>query len=223
MKTILLIDKPIGMTSMKVITILKKKLGISKIGHAGTLDPLASGLLVVGLNREGTRMLTNLILETKEYICEIDLLKKSASGDLEFFEQMTLEQSESKIIPPQDVIEKLLKDKFSGEISQTPSIYSAIKINGKKAYELARNSITPEMVPRNVTIYENEIMDYTFPVLKLRVKCSKGTYIRSLGQDIGKELGLYGTLISLRRIASGNYSINDALQLESITPNDIIF
>ena len=224
-KEIILIDKPKGISSYKAISNIKwifKKNGYKKIkiGHAGTLDPLATGLLVIGITRAGTKRLGTLINQDKTYICDIDLLKDSESGDMENYKQMLeTKDVEMKEIPSLELIQELIETKFTGEIEQTPPQHSALKINGKKACDLARKGIKVEMKSRKITIHEIEVLEYEFPVLKLQVKCSKGTYIRTLGKDIGKELGFYGTLLDLRRIQSGGFSIDNALTLEDLNFN----
>jgi tRNA pseudouridine55 synthase len=137
--------------------------------------------------------------------------------------QIELNDDIREKIPSLEQIENIIKEKFIGLIEQVPPVLSAIKINGKKACDLVRKNIDVKMIPRNITIYDIVILDYNFPILKLHVKCSKGTYIRTLGQDLGKALGLWGTLISLRRVKSGDYSIDSAIKLESIKIDDIVY
>jgi tRNA pseudouridine55 synthase len=220
-KTLVVIDKPYGITSMTVVRILRKILKpvkISKIGYAGTLDPCATGVLIVGIGRSGTKLLGEHTNKDKEYICEIDLLKNSESGDMQDFKQEYQMTLSDKILQPNlDTIINLINEKFIGPIKQIPPTLSAIKINGKKACDMARKGIKLEMKERTITIHKIDILSYNFPVLKLQVKCSKGTYIRTLGKDIGKSLGLWGTLLSLRRIKCGEYSIDDALDLNTLT------
>ncbi|VBB18495.1 tRNA pseudouridine(55) synthase TruB [Yasminevirus sp. GU-2018] len=230
LKSIIVIDKPHGITSMTVVRKLRrllKPLNVTKVGYAGTLDPYATGVLVVGVGRDGTRQLGDLTDKNKEYVCEIDLLKDSFSGDMEDFKE-EYQRDVSKDLPKDfqpptlDQIKELIRDKFVGEIKQTPPKLSAIKMNGKKACDMVRNGDDFEMKERTVTLFETEVLEYVFPVLKLRVKCSKGTYIRTLGQDIGKNLGLWGTLLSLRRTVSGDHSLKDALNLDTMTLSDLI-
>jgi tRNA pseudouridine55 synthase len=227
-KPLILIDKPFGITSMDVVRALRKILkpyNITKIGYAGTLDPCATGLLIVGIGKSGTKQLTALTEKDKEYICEIDLLKNSYSGDMQDFLQeyeMKTKVPNDMVIPTIDDINAIIKNKFLGKIRQTPPTLSAIKINGKKACDLVRKNIEFEMKERTITIYSIDIISYDFPVLKLDIKCSKGTYIRALGRDIGKELGLWGTLLFLRRIKCGDYSIEDAMSLNKVKVSDLI-
>jgi len=225
-KPIIIIDKPLHITSMTVVRILRrilKSTGVKRIGYAGTLDPYATGVLIVGIGREGTRRLGGLTDKDKEYICEIDLLKNSLSGDMEkFLPAYQMERPDQIDIPAIGLIEHLIKEKFIGEIIQIPPTLSAIKINGNKACDLVRKNIKVEIPERTVEIYRIDILSYQFPILELRVNCSKGTYIRTLGQDIGKALGLWGTVRSLRRTRCGEYLIENALDLNKITIDDLI-
>jgi len=226
-KPLIIIDKPLKITSMDVVRVLRrllKSVGIkTKIGYAGTLDPYASGVLIVGIGRSGTKLLGDLTDKDKEYICEIDLLKNSYSGDMEeFIPEYQLTMPEGVEIPTADKINNIIKTKFIGRIKQIPPTLSAIKINGRKACDLVRENINVVMKERTITIFDIEILSVQFPVIKLHVKCSKGTYIRTLGQDLGRELGLWGTLISLRRIKCGDHTINDSIELNKITLNDLL-
>lgn len=222
---LIVVDKPHGITSMTVVRILRrvlKPVQITKVGYAGTLDPYATGVLIMGVGRDGTRQLGTLTDKDKEYVCEIDLLKDSYSGDMEDFKTEYQKQLPEDVkVPSLDEIAHVIDTKFIGKIKQIPPQLSAIKINGQKACDMVRKGVTMEMQERIVTVHEIEILGYAFPVLKLRVKCSKGTYIRTLGQDIGKTLGLWGTLLSLRRTVCGDHTIKDALILDKITLSDL--
>ena len=229
-KNILLIDKPRGISSNYAINrikhVIKNKLQITnkylpKIGHGGTLDPEATGLLIIGITRVGTKKLSEQIGADKIYECDIDLLKQSETGDMEIFEQFSLDDFD-RDIPSIDEIKNLIDDKFIGEVEQTPPIYSALKVNGKKACDLARQGIDVKLKSRKITIYDIQILNYDFPVLSLKLHCSKGTYIRTIGMDIGAELNLCGTLLNLRRIKSGDYSINDSIELDKLTFDDLL-
>jgi tRNA pseudouridine55 synthase len=145
---------------------------LPKIGHGGTLDPEATGLLIVGITRAGTKGLTNHIKADKIYECEVDLLKDSKTGDLESFEQK--EMPDNTFSPPLAIVEEIIASQFIGEIEQTPPIYSALKICGQKACDLARAGKDVKIEPRRITIYSVEVVAYEFPVLTLRVHCSKG-------------------------------------------------
>lgn len=224
-KSIIVVDKPHGITSMTVVRKLRKLLkpmNITKIGYAGTLDPFATGVLVVGIGRNGTRQLGVLTNKNKEYVCEIDFLKDTPSGDLEGFKESHQKSLfENQYEPSINQIQDLIKNKFIGEVKQIPPKLSAIKINGKKACNMVRKNEDFEMKERTITIFEIDVLEYTFPILKLRVKCSKGTYIRTLGQDIGKAFGLWGTIIFLRRTCSGDHMLKDAMILDQLTLTDL--
>jgi tRNA pseudouridine55 synthase len=222
---LIVVDKPHGISSMTVVRILRrvlKPVKITKVGYAGTLDPYATGVLIVGVGREGTRQLGSLTDKDKEYVCEIDLLKNSYSGDMEDFKkEYQMEIPQGMEIPDIDQIKHLIDTQFCGKIQQVPPHLSAIKVNGQKSCDMVRKGIEIELKERTVTVYEQEILRYEFPVLGLRIKCSKGTYIRTLGQDIGKALGLWGTLVSLRRTMCGDHTIDDAHILDNITLSDL--
>lgn len=228
-KSLIVVDKPHGITSMTVVRIIRKilkPLKITKIGYAGTLDPFATGVLVMGIGRDGTKCLGTLSDKDKEYICEIDLMKDSFSGDMDNFKkeyQKSIGDIPTNVtIPSLDDIVQLLDAKFIGDVKQIPPALSAIKISGTRAYKLVQKGIDFQMKERTIKIYKIDVLGYEFPILKLRVKCSKGTYIRTLGKDIGKELGLWGTLISLRRTMSGEHTLDDALILDQIKLGDLI-
>jgi tRNA pseudouridine55 synthase len=211
---VLLFDKPYLWTSFdlvnKVRFLLKHKFKFSKlkVGHAGTLDPLASGLLIICTGK-ATKTISTLQDQEKEYEAGILIGKTTPSYDLETefdneypTEHITKEYIES-VLPL-----------FLGESDQVPPVYSAKFIDGKRAYELARQGKEVEMKPCRITIYEIELTDYNFPEIKIRIKCSKGTYVRSLVRDLGVKLNSGATLISLKRTAIGNFSVNNALTLE---------
>lgn len=211
MNGVIIVNKPKDITSHDVIYKLRKKLKTKKIGHCGTLDPLATGVLVCLVN-QATKLSNYLVLDTKEYIAEFKLGLSTTTQDLEgdIVEEKTYLN---------DIDEELLKNvllQFKGLINQTPSIYSAIKVNGKKLYEYARNN-EPVVIPqREVTIFELELLSFKDDLIKIRVLCSSGTYIRTLCFDIAKKLGYPGVLTSLHRTKSGHFDINQAYNLEDI-------
>jgi len=208
----LLIDKPKGMTSHDVVDYLRKVTKIRKIGHAGTLDPIATGLLILGIGREATKRLGEFQKLDKEYIAKIRLGVKSDTFDKEG----KIEEIKVEKIPKREEIEEVLKS-FLGEILQTPPSYSAKKIKGKKAYELARKGIKLELLPVKVKIYQIEILNYSFPYLEIKVSCSSGTYIRSLANDIGEKLKVGGIVEKLRRTKIGNFKVENAKKLSQIS------
>jgi tRNA pseudouridine55 synthase len=219
----LYIDKPKGVTSHDVISFLRKtiapeaktsreRLRLAKVGHAGTLDPFATGLLIVGVGKEATKQLGGWLKKDKEYVATLELGKTSTTGD-----------PEGDIFPStnnhQPSIEEITKviDLFTGELEQIPSPFSAIKSGGKKAYELARKGEDVVMKPRKVTIHSVEILEYEYPRLVIKAWVSSGTYIRTLAQDIGTELGVGAYLTALRRTAIDNVILSEAIELKSIT------
>jgi tRNA pseudouridine55 synthase len=211
----LLIDKPAGFTSHDVVAKLRRITGIRKIGHAGTLDPFATGLLVVGVGRAATKHLGELMGHDKEYEAKAVLGAVSDTQDLTG--QLTGAPVENW--PSQETLDRILPD-FQGAIDQIPPMYSAKKVKGKKLYELARAGEEIERKPRQVTIHELELRDYTPPHLTFRVHCSAGTYIRTLAHDIGQALGTGAYLEMLRRTKSGDYHVDQAVQLDQLTPEN---
>lgn len=211
MDGLLLIDKPAGWTSHDVVAKLRGILKIRAIGHAGTLDPFATGLLVLGVGK-GTKKLTALVGVDKEYSATIRL---GATSDTFDKEGVIVEQNVSKE-PTREEIEKAL-DTFRGGYDQLAPLHSAKKIGGKKLYDLARaGKATEEMRPmKRVQIDELRITDYAWPDLKIDVKCGSGTYIRSLADDIGRELGVGGYCLELRRTKVGEFDVKDASEITS--------
>lgn len=201
---ILLVDKSKGPSSFKLVSILRKKLGVKKIGHAGTLDPFATGVMVMLIGRRYTRLSDQFLCNDKEYIAEVHL---GITTDTYDSEGIVIEKS--LIIPTLEDIQNALKA-FQGEVEQVPPMYSAKKIQGKKLYELARKGIEVERKAVKVVL-ETILMRYEYPILELRVLCSKGTYIRSIAYDLGLKLGCGAHLSNLRRIRSGKFCINDCI------------
>lgn len=211
----ILIDKPAGFTSHDVVAKLRRITGIRKIGHAGTLDPFATGLLVVGVGRAATRQLGELTGHDKEYEAKAVLGATSDTQDLTG--ELTGDPVENW--PSPETLDLVLPG-FRGEIEQIPPMYSAKKIKGKKLYELARAGEEVERKPNQVTIHELEIRSYQPPHLIFRARCSAGTYIRTLAHDIGQALGIGAYLETLRRTKSGDYSVEQAVQLDQLTPEN---
>lgn len=208
MDEVILIDKPAGMTSFGVVARLRRVLSQQagkkiKVGHTGTLDPFATGLmiLVTGKKCREAGVYTKL---DKWYEAEIVLGQVSTTGDPEG--ELT---DISDRQPTREEIEQVLQQ-FTGEIRQRPPIFSAIKINGQRAYKLARDGQEVEIPERTVQVYTMELVDYTYPSLQIRVHVSSGTYIRSLAVDIGKKLGVGAYCQALRRTKIANYDIADA-------------
>lgn len=207
---VLLINKPYRWTSFYVIRQLRKICNIKKIGHSGTLDPLATGLLVLCTGKF-TKKLNEFIGLDKEYIAEITLGATTPTYDLESEPQNF--KSYNHINPSE--IEKVLNT-FVGNIQQLPPIHSAIKKDGKPLYESARKGIEVEVEPRNVRIYSIKILEITLPKIKIEVHCSSGTYIRSLAFDIGEKLEVGGYLSNLKRTKIGNFSIENAWNMNEL-------
>lgn len=203
----MLINKPKGITSHDVVDKLRKIAGIKKIGHAGTLDPIASGLLILGI-ADSTKKLSKFLKQDKEYIVKIKLGAVSTTYDRDG--KITLLKNFE--IPSKEKIMLSLK-KFKGKIKQTPPIFSAKKIKGRKYYELARKGEKFTPAPIEVEIKKISIIDYNFPYLILKVKCSSGTYIRSLADDLGKNLNCGGYVEELCRTKIGSYSLNKSVKL----------
>jgi tRNA pseudouridine55 synthase len=211
----ILINKPAGITSHDVVDKLREITKIKKIGHAGTLDPFATGLLILGIGREFTKKLSIFQKKDKEYIATLRLGAESDTFDKE---GKIVEKKVEKI-PERKEIEEVLKN-FLGEIEQIPPAFSAKKIKGKKLYELARRGIKVKPKPQKVKIYEISILEYGFPYLKIKVKCSSGTYIRSLANDIGKKLGCGAYVEELIRTKIGEFSVEKAIELSKLTPQN---
>lgn len=214
MDGILLIDKPTGISSFGVVVkvrwLIKEATGQKiKIGHTGTLDPLATGLMILVLGKY-TKRAGEFSKLDKTYEAELTLGKTSSTGD-----------SEGEIIAksgqkPTKMALQAVLSRFEGQISQTPPIHSAIKINGQRAYKLARKGLTPDMKPREVTIYSIKLTDYSYPRVKVLTEVSSGTYIRSLAEDIGTELGTGAYMSALRRTKVGRFKIEDSLLLDEL-------
>ena len=214
---VVLVDKLPGRTSFSVVRSVRKIFGVKKVGHAGTLDPFASGLLVVCIGRPATRLIGTLMEGQKTYQATVVLGKISTTQDPEG------EISKGGAVSDIDraAIEKVLGD-FRGTIMQTPPQFSALKHKGKPLYHYARKGIAITKEPREVTIHELELTgleltsDEGSPSMDLRIKCSKGTYIRSLAEDIGSALGCGAYLSALRRTQSGCFTVEDSIPGDSL-------
>jgi tRNA pseudouridine55 synthase len=203
------IYKPKGITSFDVIFKLRKILQIKKIGHTGTLDPMAEGVLIVALS-EATKIIEFMMQHEKAYSAEIILGSESTTFDAEGELKKVGSQK-----PDFDEVQDVLTT-FEGEVDQVPPIYSALKINGKKAYELAREGKEIKMKSRKVEIKDIVLIDYKYPNLSIDVECSSGTYIRSLAHDIGQKLGTGAYLNGLKRTKVGHFLIQDSVRLEDL-------
>ncbi|MBI4995068.1 tRNA pseudouridine(55) synthase TruB [Candidatus Peregrinibacteria bacterium] len=203
---ILLIDKPSGITSFDVIRQLRKKLGIRKMGHAGTLDPLATGLLIIAVGA-ATKEISKYMGLPKEYEVLIEFGKTSTTYDAdgEISQGILKDVSRAEF-------KNVLKN-FVGEIMQMPPIFSAKKIKGVRAYDLARQGKEVKLEPRKVQIDKIEIIEWSWPFVRLRINCGKGTYIRSIAHDIGEKLGCGGYVCELRRTAIGEFRVENAQRI----------
>ena len=215
MHSILLIDKPAGITSHDVVDRVRRVTGERTVGHAGTLDPFATGLLLIAVGRENTKRLSEFSGMDKEYIATLKLGARSTTGDPEG--EITPSEV-SRIKFGMTEAAAALKS-FLGPQLQTPPMFSAKKIAGKKLYELAREGKTVERKPVSITVHEIELLESKPDEITFRVNVSSGSYIRTLGEDIAKKLGTEGYLTSLRRTKIGIYRIEDALTLEAFAKN----
>jgi len=210
---VLLFNKDKNWTSFDLVNktrnIIRKTFEIKKIkvGHAGTLDPLATGLMIVCTGKQ-TKKIDQYQGQDKTYITTIKLGASTPSFDLETEEDHTAPNSHITL----ELIQKILKD-FTGEIEQVPPMFSAINVNGQRAYKLAREGKEVELKKRQITINEIRILKFELPYLELQIQCSKGTYIRSLARDIGLALGTLGHLTELCRTQIGNYKLEDAISI----------
>jgi tRNA pseudouridine55 synthase len=207
---VILVDKPFEWTSFGVVKKIRHHIKIKKIGHAGTLDPLATGLLILCTGKK-TKSIEGYMSDVKEYTGSFMLGSTTPSYDLE--SEPTPQQNISHLTVEQ--INDNTKH-FIGEIAQTPPIFSAIKVDGKRAYDMARKGEEVELKSRLITISEFEIVGLDLPRVDFRVVCSKGTYIRSLANDFGEKLGVGAYLSALRRTKIGDYSVEEAWQLEDL-------
>ncbi len=207
----LLINKPSGPTSHDIVNQLRRVTGIKKIGHAGTLDPFASGLLIMAVGREATREISHFVKLDKMYIATLRLGAVTDTFDREG----TIKTSNVECRMSNAKLEKILRQ-FIGKQKQIPPMYSAKKIGGKKLYQLARRGITIEREPVDIEIYDIELAGYDWPMLKIKTRVSSGTYIRALARDIGLALGCGAYLHALERTAIGGYSILDASGLDAL-------
>jgi len=207
---VLLIDKPLDWTSFDVVRKLRRQVKTKKVGHAGTLDPLASGLLILCTGKY-TKKINDYMAQEKEYTGTITLGALTPTYDLESAPEQFKDYS---AITPQ-LVAATIAGSFTGAILQTPPIHSAIKVDGKRVYELARKGKEVKLEPRPVTIKEFSITDFQLPLLSFKVVCSTGTYIRSLANDLGAALGCNGYLSSLRRTRIGEFRVEDAMTIDA--------
>lgn len=206
---LIIVDKPVGPTSHRVVSQVRRGTNIRKVGHAGTLDPRASGVLVLCLG-PATRLSEFLSTTSKRYEAQIEFGSSTRTYDAEG------EVTESTGDAPSLAQVELALEKFRGEIEQVPPPYSAIKIKGRRAYEIAREGGTVDLKARKVEIHELEILSYEPPLLSLVVECSAGTYIRSLAHELGETVKTGAHLSGLRRVKAGPFTIDDAVSLAEL-------
>jgi tRNA pseudouridine55 synthase len=216
MDGLLVINKPSGWTSFDVVAKIRGKLKVRKIGHTGTLDPMATGVLVLCIGK-ATKLAQKMIGLDKEYIAEIMF---GAVSDTDDAEGKVVINKEAGVKSETEIVRALKQ--FEGVIKQVPPKFSAKKIDGQRAYKLARKGKEVKLEPSEVTIHEIELLDYKWPVLKVRVSCGKGTYMRSLARDLGEALGVGGYLSKLERTKVGQYSIDHSVSIEEADEEHIL-
>lgn len=212
---LVLVDKPLKWTSFdavnKIRWCLKRTCGKIKVGHAGTLDPLATGLVIVCTGK-WTKQIETFMGQEKEYVASVCFGGTTPSYDLESEVDTTYPYEHVS----RELLEKTLKEKFTGTIQQIPPKFSAVRVDGERAYKMARKGAEPDMPAREVFIRELEILRFEPPVAELRIVCSKGTYIRSLANDIGKACDSGAYLAGLRRTAIGGFRVEQANKMEDL-------
>lgn len=213
---VLIIDKPSGITSHDVVAKVRKALKTKKVGHTGTLDPLATGVLVVCVEK-ATKLVNYLTCDEKIYEVEMKFGIKTDTGDITG--NIIDEDTNYKVTIKE--ANEVIKS-FVGKQKQIPPMYSAIKVNGQKLYELARKGIEIEREPRDIEIFDIYNIEINNEFIKYTVYCSKGTYVRSLCEDIAQRLGTIGVMTKLRRIKSGQFEIENAIKIDDISEEKII-
>jgi len=212
---VVVINKPQGLTSHDVVDRVRRKFQMKRIGHAGTLDPLATGVLVLLIGR-GTKLFSKFEGFDKAYKATVILGTKTSTADIQgkIIEQRPFDQFTRKMV------DEVLPE-FVGEIEQIPPMVSAIKFKGKKLYELARKGIEVERQPRRIEIRKLEMEAFDLPLVKIYLECSKGTYVRQLAEDIGTRLGTVACIAEIQRTQVGPFHIQDALTLDELTPEHV--
>jgi tRNA pseudouridine55 synthase len=217
---LLVVDKPEGITSLDVVREIKHRLGVKKVGHIGTLDPFATGVLPVAIN-EGTKLVPFLKESPKEYEVTLKLGEETTTDD--WTGEVVTKQAWEGI--QRETVEALFWT-FLGKTHQTPPMFSAIKMQGKPLYRLARKGIEVERKEREIEIYKIQMVGMELPLVRFNVSCSKGTYIRTLGRDMGRKIGCGAHLICLRRTRSGSFTLEQAISWEALMslfmPDDLL-
>ncbi len=207
---VIVIDKPRGPTSMSMVNLIRRKCHKRKTGHAGTLDPLATGVLVLGVGSM-TKKLGQMMDTDKRYTTTIDLSATTIGHDAE---TERIEVEVEHIPSPNDV--ETAVQTFSGEIMQAPPIFSAVKVDGHRAYAVARKGKEVKLEPRKVTVHSIEIVEFNWPLVTIDLSCAKGFYVRSLARDLGKKLGTGGYCKEIRRTEVGRFTLGISKQLEDL-------
>lgn len=219
MDGILIIKKPQGYTSFDIVAKVRKFFNTKKVGHTGTLDPMATGVLVLCLGR-ATKLIEYLMKDEKEYVGEVTLGATSNTDDAEGEIKKTITNTITNTITKTET-EKVIHD-FIGDIKQMPPQFSAKKIKGQRAYDIARKGEKADLKESNITVHNIKLMSFDWPVFKMHVHCGAGTYIRSLARDIGEKLGCGGYLSSLLRTKVGDYTLEQACTLETMNETSIM-
>lgn len=217
----ILIDKPVGPTSHDIVQTVRNVLHESKAGHLGTLDPAASGLMVVAVGAKALKVIEFFNAQTKEYEATVTLGAVSTTYDREgSIEAFPIKPGVPE--PDHIAVRRMIEERFVGRVTQAPPAHSAVHVDGQRAYELARQGIEVQMPKREVEISACDILSYEYPMLKLRVACGSGTYIRSLAHDLGQLLRVGGYLEALRRTKVGDWDVKQAVKPDAAVWSDVI-
>lgn len=212
---ILVINKPKGITSHDVVDFVRKKLKIKRVGHCGTLDPVATGVLVILIGK-CTKLFNQFMVLDKEYSATLTLGARTTSGDVQ---GEVIEKKEFSHVTEENVNKALAA--FIGENMQVPPMVSALKYKGKRLYDLARKGKEVKRLPRKVHIKELSLLKFSLPDIRFKVKCSRGTYVRQLAEDIASELGCVGFISQIERLSIGRFNIKDSLSLSQVEESQI--
>jgi len=203
---VMLLDKPLEWSSFDVVRYVRNRIGIKKVGHAGTLDPLATGLLIL-CSGKATKSISQIQDQFKEYVATIKFGESTPSYDAALDADQTKPWEHIEL----EHVKEAIENEFSGTIEQVPPIYSAIQVRGERLYKKARRGETLELPPRQITIHSTEILSFDMPYCTVKIRCGKGTYIRSFAHDLGITLDSRAHLTELRRTKTGEFSVDDAV------------
>lgn len=217
----LLIDKARGPTSHDIVYAVRRVLGEKKVGHLGTLDPMATGLVIAAVGSKALKVVEYFNEQSKEYVAEITCGAISSTYDAEGMVEI-IDPKPGWTVPTIEDLRRVIQDKFSGKITQVPPAHSAVKVGGQRAYDLARAGKEVIIKPRTVEIKVCEIIEYNYPKIVLRVECSSGTYIRSLAHDIGQSLRSGAHLSGLRRTKVGDWDVKNSVKTDDIKWTDVM-